>query len=177
MLTFPVYFIYLFIFFRSAASGAPAVFSEAQWRSVQVARLSSPPGIFLLLFPSLHRCLLAYMSCHMFSARPPPEGAKSAFARNLHRLTRPTLTGTHGVYGEQRRHYSACRVFSPFSLFFFFLFSVKLPQRCPNALQASAPPCLHVRPRTRDEELYSQTRYTRRNYALSKDKKNIYVRL
>lgn len=109
--------------------------SEAQWRSVQVARLSSPPGIFLLLFPSLHRCLLAYMSCHMFSARPPPEGAKSAFARNLHRLTRPTLTGTHGVYGEQRRHYSACRIFSPFSLFFLFLFSVKLPQRCPNCIR------------------------------------------
>lgn len=156
-------FSFYFFSFRSSMSGAPAVFSEAQWRSVQVARLSSPPGIFLLPFPSLHRCLLAYMSCHMFSARPPPEGAKSAFAHNLHRLTRPTLTGTHGVYEEQRRHYSACCVSLSFR-FFFFLSSVKLPQLCPSALQASAP--LHVQPRTRDEELYSQTRYTCRKYAL-----------
>lgn len=96
--------------------GALVMFSEAHWRSVQVAWLSSPAGIFLLPFPLLHRCLLAYMSCHMFPARPPPEGAKSVFVHNLHRLTRPTLTGTHGVYGEQQKHYSAI-----FSLLFLLL--------------------------------------------------------
>lgn len=73
--------------------------SEAQWRSVQVAWLQSPAGVFCSLSPRLHRCLLAHVSCHMFPARPSPEGAKSVFTHNLHSLTRPAipLTGAHGV--------------------------------------------------------------------------------
>ena len=56
-------------------------------------------GFFCFLLLLLHRCLLAHMSCHMFPARPPPEGAKSVFTHNLRRLTRPSLslTGAHGV--------------------------------------------------------------------------------
>lgn len=80
------------LFALQSCGGVLVMFSETHWRSVQVAWLSSPAGIFLLPFPLLHRCLLAYMSCHMFPARPPPEGAKSVFVHNLHRLTRPTLT-------------------------------------------------------------------------------------
>lgn len=72
--------------------------SEAQRRSVQVARLHSPAGLSALSLPLLHRCLLAHISCHMFPAQPVPEGAKSVFAHNLHSLTRPwlPLTGKHG---------------------------------------------------------------------------------
>ena len=51
--------------------------SEAQWWSVQVARLLGPAGVFSLppsssslplpFPPLLHRCLLAHRSSHMFS--------------------------------------------------------------------------------------------------------------
>lgn len=54
----------------------------------------------------------------MFPARPPPEGAKSVFAHNLHSLTRPSLPTNRGtwrsVYEAQQRYYPA--VFSPFFL-------------------------------------------------------------
>lgn len=75
-----------------------------------------PGGGFLLSLPLLHRCLLAYMSCHMFPARPPPEGAKSVFAHNLHSLTKPLLplTGTHGVAFMKHSR----SITQPFSLFF-----------------------------------------------------------
>lgn len=78
--------------------------SEAQWRSVQVARLSTPAGVFCFLLLLLHRCLLAHMSCHMFPAWSSPEGAESVFTHNLHSLTRPSLslTGAHGVVFMKR---------------------------------------------------------------------------
>lgn len=81
-----------------------------------------PGGGFQLPLLLLHRCLLAHMSCHMFPAWPPPEGAKSVFAHNLHSLTRPSLplTGAHGV--AFMKHSRGITLL--FLLLFFFYFSL-----------------------------------------------------
>lgn len=117
MLTFPV------LFSQSLVGGADRV----QRGTVEVCAGGTavePAGDFSAPFPQSPQVLISiYELPHVLSPAP-PEGAKSVFARNLHRLTRPTLTGAHGVYGEQQRHYSACLVFSlSLSLFSFFLFS------------------------------------------------------
>lgn len=97
---------------------------QPQWGTVEVCAGGTavgPGGVFCSLSPLLHRCLLAYMSCHMFPAQPPPKGAKSVFAHNLYSLTRLSLTlrRTHGVYVAQQKYYSA--------VFCFFFFSFLLP--------------------------------------------------
>lgn len=138
--------------------------SEAQWRSVQV---SSPAGVFCSPPPPLHRCLLAYMSCHMFSTRPPPEGAKSVFAHNLHSLTRPSLplTGAHGVAFMKHS-----RGITP--AFSFFFFSSLLPELLDN-LSEHLPLYFHI-PSLRSgwKEISMHIIHICKRYLLSKAKSN-----
>lgn len=75
---------------------------QPRWGTEEVCAGGSaaePGGAFLLALHLLHRCLLAYMSCHMFPAWPLPEGAELVRTPNLPNLTRAslTLTGTHGI--------------------------------------------------------------------------------
>lgn len=67
-----------------------------------------PGGGFLLTLPPSAQVLISIYELPHVPTRPPPEGAKSVFAHNLHSLTRPsfTLTGTHGVYKARQKYYS-----------------------------------------------------------------------
>lgn len=102
----------------------------------------------------------------MFPARPPPEGAKSVFAHNLHSPTGPSLplTGTHGVAFTKH----GTSITPAFSLFFLLL----LPELLDN-LSKHLPLYLHISSlRSGWKEISMHRIHICKRYLLSKAESN-----